>query len=156
MQSKRAKHEFPLFPQASRITHATDDVWKKFWQTVNTFTKTLRHGPSCSYQFNKREEWKILLMNFLLRLRDSFQVGVIEPNKIVWNIPRELRLLLLELMHKSLQSLNSWLPFTKSSAPGFSNTPRYIRTLDVPHKRTQTLASTWKSSVDWFMLMECI
>lgn len=45
-------------------------------------------------------------------------------DKRVWNIPRELQLLLLELIHKqSLQSLNFWLPFTKSSAPGFSNTP---------------------------------
>lgn len=60
MLSKRVKqlHELPLFLQASKITHTPDDVWKKFWQTVNTFTKTLRHGPPRLYQFNKREVWK--------------------------------------------------------------------------------------------------
>lgn len=77
-------------------------------------------------------------------------------DKIVWNVLRELQSeLLLDLIHKqSLQSLT--LGYLLAKALWVFQHSCYIRSLDVPHKCMQTLASTWKSSVDWFMLMECI
>lgn len=70
--------------RSSGITHTPDDVWKKFWQTVNTFTKTLRHTAlRARITFNESgsvENGYSWCDFYYIWSSESFHVGVIELN----------------------------------------------------------------------------
>lgn len=99
--------------RSSGITHTPDDVWKKFWQTVNTFTKTLRHDPSRLYHFNESgsvENGYSWCDFYYIWSSESFHVGVIELNfmaewrtQVVWNV------LIEHQQHYLMMRSPSWL-----------------------------------------------